>query len=103
MIKLELFFHILIGAMLVSIIILSYHIDGANPTAVWLFVVPMVLLRWWRAILLITTYVRPKRKTRAKYKPEQKGSMKSMYYGDEHWLVDENQNIITHLPNNTIK
>jgi len=52
--KFEMIFGIIVLAMLVTIIILCYQV-GANTTALWCLLVPLVIIRFARAILLIRT------------------------------------------------
>lgn len=52
--KFEMIFGIIVLAMLTTIIVLAYQI-GANTTAIWCLLVPLVVIRFIRAILLIRT------------------------------------------------
>jgi hypothetical protein len=52
--KFELIFGLIILAMLTTIIVLCYQV-GADMTVVWCLLVPLVVVRFIRAILLIRT------------------------------------------------
>lgn len=52
--KFEIIFGTVVLVMLMTIIALCYKI-GANTTVLWCLLVPMVIIRFIRAILLIRT------------------------------------------------
>ena len=53
--KIELIFTVVVSVMLVTIFILLHNIEGVNLTAAYLLLLPMVVIRFVRAILLMRT------------------------------------------------
>ena len=52
--KIELIFGAVVLIMLTTIIILCYRV-GANTTAIWCLLVPIVVVRFIRALLIMRT------------------------------------------------
>ncbi len=52
--KIELIFGTIVLIMLVTIIVLCYKV-GANTTTVWCLLVPIVVVRFIRALLIMRT------------------------------------------------
>lgn len=53
--KIELVFTIVVSIMLVTIFVCLHNIEGVNLTAAYLLLLPMVVLRFIKAILLMRT------------------------------------------------
>lgn len=53
-------FTVIIVILYIAIMVLAYHIDGVNTTALWLLFTPLVVIRLIRALLLCSLIKRNK-------------------------------------------